>query len=82
MEDKIDAIYDVADQIGGRVRESYSGRGMYGKTCYGIVCEDTTECIEAAAERGIRGAETDSMGRSFIVYWRNITGKEFSSKDE
>ncbi len=76
LEAKIDAVHDVADEIGGKVYESYSGRGMYGKTCYGIVCENEVECIEAAGAKGLRGARTDNMGRRAIVYWPSIKGKE------
>lgn len=73
-EEKITAIREVADEVGGTIRDSYSGRGMYGKTCYGIVCDDPTMCIEAAAERGIRGSSRDSMGKDYIVYWTSVSG--------
>jgi hypothetical protein len=39
-------IRDAADEVGGEVREDYSGRGMYGATCMGIV-------VEAWAAQGI-----------------------------
>lgn len=49
----------------------YSGRGMYGKTCIGIVCDDPEDVI---AEVGVRGAQMDSMGRRTIVYWPKVKG--------
>lgn len=67
-----DTLYmfdDIADAVEGEVYRHYSGRGMYGDACIGIVCSDEVKCIEEAAERGIRGAKTDGMGRSTIVYW-------------
>ena len=67
-------VYAVAFAVGGYVREDYSNRGMFGQTCYGIVCHDSTECIEAAAAKGLTGARVDSMGSSdVIVYWPKIT---------
>lgn len=54
------------------LRENYSGRGMYGSTCYGIVTDDPDGLVERAVELGLKGACTDSMGLSTIVYWKNI----------
>lgn len=64
----------VAEEIGGTVREDYSGRGMYGATCYGIVTDDATNCLEIAGEHGLKGARTDGMGLKTIVYWPSIEG--------
>ena len=64
------------------IREDYSGRGMYGKSTAGIVC-DESDMFEALAEimesgdkeereyvaKDIRyGFRTDSMGYSTIYY--------------
>lgn len=78
----IDLLEEIAGEVGGDVRYNYSGRGMYGKTCVGIVCEDATKCIEEAAVRGFRGAKTDSMGRDTIVYWPKIAVKQPSESEE
>lgn len=75
-EEQVQAVNDVADLLGGSVRDDYSGRGMFGKSCYGIVCDDANECIAEAGALGLRGARTDSMGRSVIVYWPSIQGKD------
>ena len=69
--EKLEAI---AEQIDGDFRASYSGRGMGGRTCAGIVTDDPISCIEIAAQRGISGAKVDSMGRQSIVYWPTIAG--------
>lgn len=63
----------VAEEVGGKVREKYSGRFMYGKTCMGIVCGYPIEAIEVAGELGLRGARQDSMGLSYIVYWPTVS---------
>lgn len=69
---KIQILRDIANQVGGSLYEGYSGRGMYGKTCYGITCESYLEVIELAAEQGIKGARWDNMGKRYIVYWPDI----------
>ncbi len=66
---------EVAAQFeGADVREDYSGRGMYGQTCIGIVCEesDLEEVVAAARKKGFKGYSTDNMGKSIIVYWKHI----------
>jgi hypothetical protein len=54
------------------IYEEYSGRGMYGKKCVGITTNKPMEVIETAAQYGITGAVTDSMGMDTIVYWPKI----------
>lgn len=65
-------VRHIALEVGGELRTDYSGRGMYGATCYGIVTNDATFCIETAAEHGVKGASVDSMGTKVIVYWQSI----------
>lgn len=62
-------IIEASEVEGRRLRTDYSGRGMFGSTCYGITCNDPQDVI---AEVGIKGARTDSMGRSTIVYWPSV----------
>lgn len=80
-QEQLQAIKETAEEIGGKVYEGYSGRGMYGKECMGITCEDSGECIEVAAQHGLRGASVDSLGRKYIVYWRSIPCKSETSDD-
>ena len=68
------AVAEICLDLGGKLRVDYSGRGMYGATCYGIVTDDPDACVEEAAARGIRGSKRDSMGRQAIVYWPHIAG--------
>ena len=72
-DERIAAIRETAIEVDGSVYENYSGRSMFGRSCYGIVCGDKTACIEAAARRGLVGAKTDAMGHDFIVYWPHVT---------
>ena len=71
-EDKIKAI---AEEVDGGVREDYSGRGMFGECCLGIVCSDANKCLEVAGSKGIKGGKVDNMGLDYIVYWPNLKAK-------
>jgi len=75
---------EIVDIVGYNyhVRE-YSGRGMYGDKCLGIVTDDIIKCVvdvmlECSEENRIdigemlRGGVTDSMGRSEILYFPKI----------
>lgn len=69
---KIDKIKRIAAEVGGNVYENYSGRGMFGEKCFGIVCPNANECLEVAGAHGLRGGNIDNMGRDFIVYWPGV----------
>lgn len=56
----------LAEDREERFTDSYSGRGMYGRTCVGITTDEPEDLI---ADAGIKGARTDSMGKRTIVYW-------------
>lgn len=60
---------EIADECDGLVRYGYSGRGMYGSQCYGIVTNRPSEAIDAGREHGLTGHRQDSMGLEYIVYW-------------
>ena len=67
-----DQIIALADELGGEVQLDYSGRGMFGAQCLGIVCEDSEEIIRNALGRGLPRGKVDSMGKRKIVYWPEI----------
>lgn len=75
MKIELQKLTEVAAEVGGRVR-TYSGRGMYGRECLSIYCDNATTCIEAAAHHGIRSSRQDSMGREYVVYWPAIAVPE------
>lgn len=73
------------DEIGidYEIVTSYSGRGMYGASCFGVVTSAPVAvgvALAVAAEDDVSGADlgwivdsarTDSMGRDLIVYFPN-----------
>lgn len=58
---------------------SYSGRGMGGKECIAVDCDDRDDMVEACVEYEIPRPTFDSMGLGMIAYWPNI---EFFGDDE
>lgn len=64
-------VQAIADKVGGTMYEGYSGRGMYGQTCFGVVCKgyDVQEVKQAGARRKLGSASTDNMACDMIVYW-------------
>jgi hypothetical protein len=76
------ACYDAGDL---EVRDNYSGRAMYGKTCIGVVgsLRNAFKLIAfLAIEDGNLAVDladavcTDSMGRSEIIYFPGFTFDE------
>lgn len=85
MENINDIIKKFCDEQGYGFRESYSGRGMYGKECVGINCEyPLTVIVELfsfllendidpwAANDYLHDAKEDSIGLGRILYFPNI----------
>lgn len=75
MDKQKEALISVANdtEVEGCLRTDYSGRWMFGRTCWAIESAHPTQIIEAAAARGVKGAKTDEMGLNYIVYWPHIT---------
>ena len=86
-----DKFLEMLDQLAlnGTIAEpeSYSGRAMYGKRCVSISGDSISEwglaiaLASAAPHYGvdvydIPEPNTDSMGRSFIMYWPQIEWPE------
>ena len=71
-----EVMEEIAEEVGGEVRDNYSGRAMYGRTCYGIDCDNFSRCLEVAGSKGVFGAKVDNMGKGWIVYWPQYTKKE------
>ena len=71
MTDK-EKLINYADNNDVRLITDYSGRCMYGATCYGVITDNIEDTI---AELGITGAKTDNMGLSYIVYFPKIKGE-------
>lgn len=89
-----ETLETIADEVGGEVRTNYSGRGMYGKTCVGIVLDDSNLLALGVAiadnivrdyelrERLTSNYSTDSMGYNTIVYWIGVTCEDAPDEDD
>jgi len=55
---------EKAESLGYTVR-TYSGRGMFGRSCPAVTVDNPNDFI---AEIGMKGLKIDNMGRSYIVY--------------
>jgi hypothetical protein len=85
--DQIDRLTCVAEDLGGRVTDSYSGRGMYGGCCIGVtftgdtfsavfglgaaVMEESPELADVLRDAPLNSA---TMGLGKTVYRPSITG--------
>jgi hypothetical protein len=77
-EEQVQRLSDEAEYREGGVRTDYSGRGMYGKRCFGIVVRyksDLEETLEAAGDFAEDFGDPlwDNMGLSYIAYWPWLT---------
>ena len=95
MKIEFSLLQDLAFEVDGDAR-TYSGRGMYGKSCAGITISDESSLVELGAaivttiededlsDTLIKGARLDSMGRGVIVYWPTIEtdGDDEDEEDE
>jgi len=61
----------LAAECEGTVYEGYSGRGMYGARCWGVVCDDSSIKAQAKAV-GLPPPHVDNLGLSFIHYWPSL----------
>lgn len=79
LEDELMGLLDEVD-----VRTDYSGRGMYGETCLGLVVDkpdilvglalgQVLDQIDADPFEVVSRARTDNMGRSTIIYFPGVT---------
>jgi hypothetical protein len=64
-------LRDRLEKAGIETR-SYSGRGMYGKTCLGAVADSREAIYSVIRPADIRSASVDSMGRGVLVYWPSV----------
>lgn len=84
MADKVKkAIEEFCSDRGLELVKRYSGRCMYGNTCYGIVCDDINTLLylsDYLRNNGIKSVasalgnvEIDNMGYQKIIYFRNVS---------
>lgn len=79
--------HELADRLDATVHEDYSGRGMFNKTCLGfsghfseivfgltlasVILENVGDAVDIEELANLRW-ETDNLGRSVIVYARDL----------
>ena len=84
MNKQQEAVRKLAEDTGTELRESYSGRFMYGKICMGIVCDksDYEDVLERAVKLGLKNHRTDNMGLRMIIYFPDVEGLGGREEDE
>jgi len=89
-------LQELADRVDGTPYPNYSGRGMYGTTCAGIVLEsinllelgvaigELSEDFEDSTLKHLllTGHSTDSMGLREIVYWESVVCEDAPDEEE
>lgn len=73
-------IAEVVNTMAGNLSEdqpymqSYSGRGMYGKSCLGVSVGryDMHSLLKEFKRKGIPEPSKDTLGMGAILYWQNI----------
>lgn len=100
-EDLVEAINesgcDIYDEIDRVIRTDYSGRAMYGSSCFGLVLQDAGEVASVLVtlshlegydrwdvQELARSMRTDNMGLSTIFYFPGwtLTGAPEDDDDE
>lgn len=73
LDDAISSL-DVS-AYGDRVEvlPAYSGRGMFGDTCLGVVMNDSRDLVLLGQALGLGKPSLDSMGLSSVGYWQGVT---------
>ena len=82
-------IKEFCEDTGNRFYENYSGRGMFGRTCVGVVTEDNVislildlfvymvenEMDLYESKELLQCAKTDNLGYDTIVYFPGINSE-------
>jgi hypothetical protein len=87
---KYATLKQIAKELGGDPYAEYSGRGMYGKFCAGVVIDysvvsDLSEAIRDAGASAVltkAGRSQDSMGLRTIIYWTDVTCPDAPEDEE
>jgi hypothetical protein len=68
-------IISRATEMGLNVYHDYSGRGMFGKTCLGVVGSmQDLDTLLSEIKGSAQGLRKDNMGMDYIYYWPGIEG--------
>lgn len=75
VNDFADALFcGMGDHCDLPYMQSYSGRGMYGKSCLGVSVGryDMNSLLKEFKRKGIPEPSKDTLGMGAILYWQNI----------
>jgi hypothetical protein len=66
-----------------RIYTDYSGRGMYGAKCFGVIVDrySYNDLMEKFEEMGV-GGSSDNMGLDMIIYWPRYKYEQVKAEDE
>lgn len=76
----VEDVLEAANLWDATIRDTYSGRGMSGDACFGIVHDSDSDMLVFAVHAGdllgvetaeelVRSARTDNMGNQVITYF-------------
>jgi len=80
----LEKVLVIAKKVQGRVYENYSGRGMFGKQCLGVVTTigNVDEAVRLGKKAGFTQPSRDELGKNTIVYWPSVKlDVDFLSED-
>lgn len=72
MNKHLKAINKVSEECEGTIYKDYSGRGMFGEICVGIVGSDLQGLVNCAKRKKLPKPCWDNMGLDYIIYWPSI----------
>jgi hypothetical protein len=75
MNENVRILREVSERFNCEYRERYSGRGMYGRNCVGVVCSNPLSLCMTLGKEGFDVdliPRTDNMGLSTIVYFPDL----------
>ncbi len=80
----VEIAKEIVDYAEGRPYFGYSGRGMFGGRCFGIICEYPGDLEDFCENNGIEKPLIDNMGLEYIAYWpnTNIMEGEYNMSNE
>jgi hypothetical protein len=68
-------IISKAKELRLNIYHDYSGRGMFGKTCLGVVgAMQDLDTLLSEIKGSSQGLRKDNMGMDYVYYWPGIEG--------
>ena len=73
LEQKIKALKEVAEEVGGKYKSNYTGSNCHKNPCLALYVNQILPAVEACCRRGIYGAQSDFSGKSCVIFWPHLT---------